>query len=81
MLRVRRVQLEVTGFGVVGTIARRTERCFKRSTFSGTTGSLAASCVLLGVVFEAAGDVAGIVGLGEDKVEEEHRERRVVCQR
>ena len=72
MLRVRRVQLEVTGFGVVGTMTRRAERCFKRSTFSGTTGSLAASCVLLGVVFEAAGDVARLVCLGEDIVEEKH---------
>ena len=72
MLRVRRVQLEVTGFGVVGTVARRTERRLKRSTFSGTTGSLAASYLLGRVVFEAARDVARLVGVGEDKVEEKH---------
>ena len=78
ILRKSRVDLKITGPRVVGTMTRRTERCFKRSTFSGTTGSLAASCVLLGVVFEAAGDVAGIVGLGEDKVEEKHREGRCI---
>ena len=72
ILRKSRVHLKITGPRVVGTIARRAERCFKRSTFSGTTGSLAASCVLLGVVFEAAGDVARLVCLGEDIVEEKH---------
>ena len=72
MLRVRRVQLEVTGFGVVGTNTRGTETCLERSTFSGTTGSLATSRCLGKVVIEAAGDVARLVGVGEDKVEEKY---------
>ena len=72
ILRKSRVDLKITGPRVVGTMTRRAERCFKRSTFSGTTGSLAASRRLGRVVFEAAGDVARLVGVGEDKVEEKH---------
>ena len=75
------VHPNITGLGVISAIARGTKRRFKRSTFSGTTGSLATSYLLGEVVFEAARDVARLVGLGEDKVEEKHRERRIVCQR
>ena len=74
ILSISSVHSNITGLGVITAIARGTKRRLKRSTFSGTTGSLAASCVLHGVVFEAAGDVAGIVGLGEDQIEEKHRE-------
>ena len=69
MLRVK-----LTGFGVVGANTRGTERRLQRSTFSGTTGSLAASRRLDGVVFEAARDVDRLVGVGEHKVEEQDGE-------
>ena len=69
MLRVK-----LTGFGIVGANTRGTETCLERCTFSGTTGSLAASRRLDGVVFEAARDVDRLVGVGEHKVEEQDGE-------
>ena len=50
------------------------ERRLQRSTFSGTTGSLAASRRLDGVVFEAARDVDRLVDVGEHKVKEQDGE-------
>ena len=70
ILSISSVHSNITGLGVITATARGTKSRLKRSTFSGTTGSLAASCFLLRVVFEAAGDVARLVGVGEDKVEE-----------
>ena len=81
ILSISSVHSNITGLGVITATARGTKSRLKRSTFSGTTGSLAASYLLGEVVFEAARDVARLVGLGEDIVEEEHRERRIVCQR
>ena len=81
ILSISTVHSKITGLGVISATARGTKSRLKRSTFSGTTGSLAASYLLGEVVFEAVRDVAGIVGLGEGKVEEKHRERRIVCQR
>ena len=81
ILSISGVHPNITGLGVITAIARGTKSRLKRSTFSGTTGSLATSYLLGEVVFEAARDVARLVGVGEDIVEEEHRERRVVCQR
>ena len=55
---------------VISAIARGAKRGFKCGTFSSTTGALAASCNLERVIFEAACDVAGLLGVGEDKVKE-----------
>ena len=70
ILSISGVHPNITGLGVITAIARGTKSRLKRSTFSGTTGSLATSRRLGGVVFEAASDVARLVGVGEDKVEE-----------
>ena len=72
ILSISSVHSNITGLEVISATARGTKSRLKRSTFSGTTGSLAASRRLRRVVFEAARDVARLVGVREDKVEEKH---------
>ena len=67
------VQFKITSAWVISTFARGTERCLKCSTFCSATGSLATTRDLLGIVPVAAGDVAGLVGVGEGKVKEYRR--------
>ena len=68
ILSISTVHSNITGLGVISAIARGTKSRLKRSTFSGTTGSLATSYLLGEVVFEAARDVARLVGVGEEAI-------------
>ena len=65
-------ELKITGSGVVGALPWGTERGPERRALPRTAGSLAASYHLKGVVLEAAGDLARVVGICESIVKEIH---------
>ena len=66
------VDVEFTGFGVIGTDPRWTEHGPKRRALPRTAGSPAASRHL-GVARVAAGDIARVVGEGESTIKEIYR--------
>ena len=71
-LRIFTSELKITGSGVISALSRGTERGSERRALPRTAGSLAASYHLKGVVLEAAGDLARVVGICESIVKEIH---------
>ena len=65
------IKIKITGLGVFSAAARGTERRLKGGTSSGTTGAVAAQYVLGSVVRVTTGNASGLVGVCEDKVEEQ----------
>ena len=71
MLSFYSIKAEITGLGIFRAISRGTERRLKGGTSSGTTGAVAAQYVLRRVVRVTTGNASGLVGVCEDKVEEQ----------
>ena len=71
VLRFYGTKVKFTGLGIFSAIARGTERRLKGGTSSGTTGAVAAQYVLGRVVRVTTGNASGLVGVCEDKVEEQ----------
>ena len=73
------VQVKITCLGVVRTTTRGTERRFKGCATSGTTDSFATKRILWGVVRVTTSNIAGLVGVGENKVKEFYTDNRRIC--
>ena len=73
------IQVKITGLGVVRTTTRGTKRRFKGFASSGTTDSFATKHILWGVVRVTTSNIAGLVGVGENKVKEFYTDNRRIC--